>query len=50
MFAAKRQLVLAQANLDAAKLNLSYTKIVSPVDGVVSGAEELIRVRLSRRA
>jgi HlyD family secretion protein len=33
--AARKQLVQAQANLDAAKLNLSYAKIYSPIDGVV---------------
>ena len=32
---AKKQLVQAEAALDAAKLNLSYTKIYSPIDGVV---------------
>ena len=32
---AKKQLVQAEAALNAAKLNLSYTKIYSPIDGVV---------------
>lgn len=33
--AAKKQLVQAEANLSAAQMNLSYTKIYSPIDGVV---------------
>jgi HlyD family secretion protein len=32
---AKKQLVSAEANLQQAELNLSYTKIYSPIDGVV---------------
>lgn len=32
---ARRQLVQAEAALEAARLNLSYTKIYSPIDGVV---------------
>jgi HlyD family secretion protein len=32
---AEKQLVSAEANLDNAKLNLSYTKIYSPIDGVI---------------
>jgi HlyD family secretion protein len=32
---AKKQLVQAEANLSQAKLNVSYTKIYSPIDGVV---------------
>jgi len=35
IFSAKKQLVQSQAALNAAKLNLSYTKIYSPIDGVV---------------
>jgi HlyD family secretion protein len=33
--AVKKQLVQAEANLSAAKMNLSYAKIYSPIDGVV---------------
>ena len=33
--ASKKQLVQAEANLSAAKMNLSYAKIYSPIDGVV---------------
>ncbi len=33
--AAKKQLQTVEANLNQAKLNLSYTKIYSPIDGVV---------------
>ncbi len=32
---AKKQLVSAEANLQQAELNLSYTKIYSPIDGVI---------------
>jgi HlyD family secretion protein len=32
---AKKQLMTAEANLNQAELNLSYTKIYSPIDGVV---------------
>ncbi|MEO7191027.1 MAG: efflux RND transporter periplasmic adaptor subunit [Vicinamibacterales bacterium] len=32
---ARKQLVTNQANLDQAKLNVSYTKIYAPIDGVV---------------
>ncbi len=35
IFSAKKQLVQSEAALNAAKLNLSYTKIYSPIDGVV---------------
>ena len=31
----KKQLIQAEASLESARLNLSYTKIVSPIDGVV---------------
>jgi HlyD family secretion protein len=33
--ASRKQLVQAEANLAAARLNVSYTKIYSPIDGVV---------------
>jgi HlyD family secretion protein len=33
--AAKKQLLTANANLNQAKLNVSYTKIYAPVDGVI---------------
>ena len=33
--AAKKQFVQAEASLDSARLNLSYAKIYSPIDGVV---------------
>jgi len=32
---AEKQLISAEANLDQARLNLSYTKIYSPIDGVI---------------
>jgi HlyD family secretion protein len=32
---AEKQLISAEANLDQAELNLSYTKIYSPIDGVI---------------
>jgi HlyD family secretion protein len=32
---ARKQLLTAEANLNQAKLNLSYTKIYSPIDGVI---------------
>jgi len=35
VFAAKKQLVQTEASLEAARLNLSYTKIYAPIDGVV---------------
>jgi HlyD family secretion protein len=35
ILSAKKQLVQAEAALGAAKLNLAYTKIYSPIDGVV---------------
>lgn len=35
VLSARKQLVQTQAALDAARLNLSYTKIYSPIDGVV---------------
>jgi len=35
LLSARKQLVQAEASLAAAKLNLSYTKIFSPIDGVV---------------
>jgi membrane fusion protein (multidrug efflux system) len=34
--AAKAQMEQAQARVDQAKLNLNYTKIVAPIDGVIS--------------
>ncbi|MEJ2719038.1 MAG: efflux RND transporter periplasmic adaptor subunit [Deltaproteobacteria bacterium] len=33
---ARAQVGIAQANLDTAKLNLSYTKVIAPIDGRVS--------------
>ena len=35
IFSAKKQLVQTEVALDAARLNLGYTKIYSPIDGVV---------------
>jgi HlyD family secretion protein len=35
MESSRKQLVQAEANLEAARLNLSYTKIYAPIDGVV---------------
>lgn len=35
IFSAKKQLIQSEAALNAARLNLSYTKIYSPIDGVV---------------
>ncbi len=37
----------AQAQLDQAKLNLSYTKIVSPIDGIVSRKNVAVGANLS---
>src|SRR5262249_48858592 len=35
ILSAEKQLVQAQANLESAKLNVNYTKIYAPADGVV---------------